>query len=51
MPMHAFLKIRERGKHLKETFRQLSKQVWNVYHAVDANAFRSQAAELLLVLA
>ena len=45
--LHAFIKIRERGKHLKETFRQLSKQVWDVYHAVDANAFRSQTAELL----
>jgi hypothetical protein len=45
--LHAFIKIRERGKHLKETFRQLSKQVWEVYHAVDAHAFRTQAAELL----
>jgi hypothetical protein len=45
--LHAFIKIRERGKHLKEAFRQLSKQVWDVYHAVDANAFRTQAADLL----
>lgn len=45
--LHAFIKVRERGKHLKETFRQLSKQVWEVYHAVDANTFRTQAAELL----
>jgi hypothetical protein len=45
--LHAFIKIRERGKHLKETFHQLSQKVWEVYHAVDANAFRAQAAELL----
>lgn len=45
--LHAFIKIRQRGKHLKETFHQLSQKVWEVYHALDANAFRSQAAELL----
>jgi len=45
--LHAFIKIRERGKHLKETFRQLSQKVWEVYHAIDAAAFRSQAAELM----
>jgi hypothetical protein len=45
--LHAFIKIRERGKHLKETFHQLSQKVWEVYHAADANAFRAQAAELL----
>jgi hypothetical protein len=42
--LHAFIKIRERGKHLKETFHLLSQKVWEVYHALDANAFRSQAA-------
>ncbi len=45
--LHAFIKIRERGKHLKETFQQLSQKVWEVYHAVDANAFRLQTADLL----
>jgi hypothetical protein len=45
--LHAFIKIRERGKHLKETFQQLSQKVWEVYHAVDANTFRSQAVDLL----
>jgi hypothetical protein len=44
--LHAFIKIRERAKHLKETFRQLSQQVWNVYHAADAAAFRLQAKAL-----
>jgi len=45
--LHAFIKIRERGKHLKETFHLLSEKVWDVYHAIDADAFRSQAAKLL----
>jgi hypothetical protein len=46
--LHAFIKIRERAKHLKETFHQLSQQVWNVYHAADAAAFRLQAEALRL---
>jgi hypothetical protein len=46
--LHAFIKIRERAKHLKETFSQLSQQVWNVYHAADAAAFRLQAEALRL---
>ncbi len=45
--LHAFIKIRERGKHLKDTFRELSQKVWEVYHAVDAASFRLQAKELL----
>jgi hypothetical protein len=45
--LHAFIKIRERGKHLKEIFHQLSQKVWQVYNAIDPNAFRAQAAELL----
>lgn len=46
--LHAFIKIRNRAKHLKETFRQLSQQVWNVYHAADAAAFLLQAEALRL---
>ena len=45
--LHAFIKIRERGKHLKDTFHLLSQKVWEVYHAVDAATFRLQATELL----
>ena len=44
--LHAFIKIRERGKHLKELFHQLAQQVWGVYRATDADAFRAQAEEL-----
>lgn len=46
--LHAFIKIRERGKHLKELFRQLSQQVWDVYRATDGVAFRLKAEELRL---
>jgi hypothetical protein len=46
--LHAFIKIRERGKHLKEVFTQVSQRVWDVYHAVDAAAFRLRAEELRL---
>lgn len=45
--LRAFTKIREHGKHLKETFQRISLKVWQVYHAIDANAFRMQASELL----
>jgi hypothetical protein len=45
--LHAFIKIRDRGKHLKDTFHQLSQKVWDVYHSVDAASFRTQAKELL----
>ena len=45
--LHAFIKIRSRAKHLKDTFHLLSQKVWEVYHAVDAASFRVQAKELL----
>ena len=45
--LHAFIKIRDRGKHMKDAFCQLSQKVWEVYHAVDAASFRMQAKELL----
>ena len=46
--LHAFIKIRERGKHLKAIFTQLSQQVWEVYRATDAASFRSKAEALRL---
>jgi hypothetical protein len=45
--LHAFIKIRDRGKPLKDTFHQLSQKVWDVYRSVDAATFRAQASELL----
>jgi hypothetical protein len=44
--LHAFLKIRERGRHLKDLFNQVSQQVWEVYRAEDAVSFRSKAEDL-----
>jgi hypothetical protein len=46
--LHAFIKIREQGKHLKKIFNQISQQVWDVYRAADATSFRSKAEELRL---
>ena len=40
--LHAFLKIRERSRHLKDLFNQISLRVWDVYHAEDATSFRSK---------
>jgi hypothetical protein len=45
--LHAFIKIRDRAKHLKETFQQIPQKVWEVYHSVDEASFRSQAQTLL----
>ena len=44
--LHAFLSIRSRGKHLKETFQQISERVWNIYHADRATSFRQRIADL-----
>jgi len=41
--LHAFIKIRERGKHLTEIFTQLSQPVWDVYRATDAASFRYES--------
>jgi hypothetical protein len=46
--LHAYLNIRDRARHLKEVFSQLSQQVWDVYRATDAASFRSKAEELRL---
>lgn len=46
--LHAFIKIRNCGKHMKDTFHLLSQKVWEVYHAADASTFCSQAKELLV---
>ena len=37
--LQAFLKIRERAKHLKEAFDALRDRVWGAYHAPDARTF------------
>ena len=44
--LHAFLKIRDRAKHLKETFAELSRRVWEAYHAPDARTFSQRLRRL-----
>ena len=44
--LHAFLKIRERAVHLKETFAELSRRVWEAYHAPDARSFSQRLRRL-----
>jgi hypothetical protein len=44
--LHAFLSIRSRGKHLKETFQAIKQRVWDIYHADRATDFMQQIADL-----
>ena len=44
--LHAFLKIRDRAKHLKETFDALRERVWEAYHAPDARSFSQRLRRL-----
>lgn len=44
--LHAFLKIRERAVHLKETFDRLRERVWGAYHAPDARSFSQRLRRL-----
>lgn len=44
--LHAFLKIRDRAKHLGETFDALRERVWEAYHAVDARSFSQRLRRL-----
>ena len=37
--LHAWLKIRDRAKHLKELFAEVSRRVWEAYHAPDRRSF------------
>lgn len=37
--LHGWLKIRERAKHLKEVFAELSQRVWEAYHVPDRRCF------------
>src|SRR5437764_14976559 len=37
--LHAFLEVRDRAVHLKETFTELSRRIWEAYHAPNARSF------------
>ena len=44
--LHAFLKIRDRAVHMKETFTDLGRRVWEAYHAPDARSFSQRLGRL-----
>lgn len=44
--LHAWLKIRERGKHLKDQFAEVSRRVWEAYQAPDRRCFRQRLRSL-----
>jgi hypothetical protein len=44
--LHAWLKIRDRAKNLKETFFELSTRVWDAYHAPDKRTFSQRLRHL-----
>jgi hypothetical protein len=37
--LHGWLKVRDRAKHLKEQFAEVSRRVWEAYHAPDRRSF------------
>jgi len=44
--LHAWLKIRDRAKHLKEVFADVSRRVWEAYHAPDRRCFAQRLRRL-----
>jgi hypothetical protein len=44
--LHAWLKIRDRAKHLKELFADVSRRVWEAYHAPDRRSFGQRLRRL-----
>jgi hypothetical protein len=44
--LHAWLKIRDRAKHLKEGFAEVSRRVWEAYHAPDRRCFGQRLRRL-----
>jgi hypothetical protein len=44
--LHAWLKVRERAKHLKGVFADVSRRVWEAYHAPDRRRFGQRLRRL-----
>ena len=44
--LHAWLKVRDRGKHLKDRFAEVSRRVWEAYHAPDRRCFGQRIRSL-----
>ena len=46
--LHAYIKIRDRGKRLKQTFFTISEMVWCGYHTVNREDFYAKVADLAI---
>lgn len=44
--LHGWLKIRDRAKHLKDKFAEISERVWDAYHAPDRRTFSQRIRAL-----
>jgi hypothetical protein len=44
--LHSWLKIRDRAKHLKDVFPEISRRVWGAYHAPDRRHFGQRLRRL-----
>ena len=44
--LHGWLKIRDRAKHLKDLFAEVSRRVWEAYHAPDRRSFGQRLRRL-----
>jgi hypothetical protein len=44
--LHGWLKIRDRAKHLKDQFAEVSRRVWDTYHAPDRRSFGQRLRRL-----
>lgn len=44
--LHAWLKVRDRGKHLKDQFAEVSRRIWEAYHAPDRRCFGQRLRSL-----
>ena len=44
--LHALLKVRDRAVHRKATFTELSRRIWEAYHAPAARSFSQRLRRL-----
>jgi hypothetical protein len=44
--LHSFLKVRDRAVHMKEAFFDLSRRIWEAYHAPDGRTFSQRLRRL-----
>lgn len=46
--LHAFLKVRSCGKHLGHAFTEITRQIWDIYHATSRVDFQQKLSQLQL---